>query len=378
MGLVCRKRIWASAIALAVATALLPAGASGESLTEQAHRLAGEHLRRMGSGYSASIDEQRRIVYVSALDSAHLEQTATLLALWADAMEKAMGWPRPAWNVTVLLPTNADYARLTPSKHAAGFYVPKDRTLTSIDRGDVLIHEFIHALHHADQAASGHPHPIWISEGLATLFSHARLDDTGLHPLPASRLASLRKALADNKTFSLRQLLDMEPEEFVKNSQVCYAQARHLLLYLHTQGKLREFYGVYRETYDDDPTGALALEKVFRTKLYVIEEDWKKWALSLEDPAEDAALQASLGVQVQDVRGGGVRVAALQAGKAAATADRLAPGDVIVSFNGRRVENWVDLTRLVASTGANQTVSIQVLRAGQSLTIRQPLGAAAR
>jgi len=48
--------------------------------------------------------------------------------------------------------------------------------------GSILTHEFTHALHFADQEGRGQEHPIWIAEGLATLFESSKL--LGGHAVP--------------------------------------------------------------------------------------------------------------------------------------------------------------------------------------------------
>lgn len=64
----------------------------------------------------------------------------------------------------------------------------------------------------------------------------------------------------------------------------------------------------------------------------------------------------------------GAFIATVRSGGAAAHAG-LQPGDIVVSFNGERVETFDDLTRTVANSAPGTTVHLGVLRNGRVLQV---------
>ena len=49
------------------------------------------------------------------------------------------------------------------------------------------------------------------------------------------------------------------------------------------------------------------------------------------------------------------------------------PGDVIVSFNGQRVESSEAFTKLLSDTKIGTTATIEVLREGRRMTLKVPV-----
>ena len=377
------NRIAAMTAACAVLWALAPVapaapaaeGKAGD-LDAQAQQTAAEQLAAFGKGYRARVDGSRRVVFVSALDDRHLDKTLQLLTAFTDAFRRTLGASEPAWNVTVVLPIVDDFNRLQkPFPDCVGFYDPRTRRLVSIDRGRTLLHEFTHALHHADAAAAGQSHPLWVTEGLATLFETSRITPSGLEPETDGRLLSVRKAVFNKKPIPLKDLLTMGPQAFMKDAALAYAEARYLMHYLHHRDRLADFYKRFKATCGSDPAGVKALEAALGSRLYVLEPAWHQWVLSLRMPmAEDRSQDARLGLQVQnDARG--VKVVGVVPGSAAQLAGRIRVGDVIAKFNGREVTNPVEYIAAVRDAGAMQTVKVELFRHGRPMTVIQPLGA---
>ncbi|HUT01562.1 MAG TPA: hypothetical protein VM031_03845, partial [Phycisphaerae bacterium] len=111
-------------VVLAAALAGGPAAArAATDLGAQARQIARHQVEKFGKGYATRIDHNRHIVYVSALDDGHLRETIQLLSSFTDAYRRALPSTRPAWNVTVVLPTVDDYKKLPlPFPDCAGFY----------------------------------------------------------------------------------------------------------------------------------------------------------------------------------------------------------------------------------------------------------------
>jgi serine protease Do len=85
-------------------------------------------------------------------------------------------------------------------------------------------------------------------------------------------------------------------------------------------------------------------------------------------PVTPEARQAA---RLDDSRG--ALVAEIVSGSPAATAG-LKPGDVIVAFQGERIQNPHDLTRRVAGTPPGAKVTVRVARAGGETSVEATLG----
>ncbi len=331
-------------------------------------------LEQFGEGYVGRYDAERRIVYVSALDDDHFRETARLLAACTDAQRKTLLAAPLPWRLTVILPTADDYAPLAPAEDVRGFYEPAERTLISVDRGRVLIHEFTHALHHAEMAAARQRHAPWVCEGIATLFEHCEIADGELAPLVGRRLIALRHTIRRDELIPLAELVTLTGEQFTDEGRRTYPEARYLLLYLHEQGKLAEWYTAYKDGFEDDPTGRRALQAVLKKPLGQIEDDWLEWIDGLELPwGEAGSDEGRLGLRFKAHRRGAEVIEVLDGG-AAQRAGRIEVGDVITEFNGVEIANPAVLAAAIREAGAMQTVTVTVRRGGRKVTLRQPLG----
>ncbi len=364
--------------ACALAIALSAATADNDALKGQAAKIVDKQLDEFGDAYTAKTDLNRRLVYISALDKEHLSQMRELLERFTDAQRKTLLSEPAPWIITVILPTVEDYKPLAPRKEVTGFYRPTDRTLTAIDRGRVLLHEFTHALHHADAAAAGQRHPIWIWEGLATLFEAADIETDGLRPRTDLRLTTLQRAIRKENLIDLEDFTQTDVKDFMERTQLCYAQARYLMLYLYQRGKLQKWYRLYKRGYDNDKTGKKALEEALGEDIDDIQKDWVAWAKELKLPlGETRTTQARLGAMVKN-HSKGVKVVGLIKSSPAARAGRLKVGDVITSLNNHDTPNIGKYLGAIQAAAANQTITIKLIRNGRKKTIRQPLGQGGR
>lgn len=365
----------ATLLCVALLVSGLSSAAEPEALQAEATKIAREQLQRFGKGYTASIDPSRRLIFVSALDDKHLRRTVGMLAGYADALRKELFNRRAQWNITIVLPTADDYKPLAPRADASGFYRPADHTLISVDRGRVLLHEFTHALHHADAAPQ--MHPIWIAEGLAALYENCNFGPTSIDAQVDWRLPLLQEAIRTKKAIPLHRLLKMDRKPFLARADLCYAQARYLMLYLQQRNLLRQWYQAYKAGYEDDATGRKAIESQLKKNLFAIESDWHKWVGLLKAPwGEGRAGRGRLGLRVQS-HSQGVKVMGFIPGSTAEKAGRIQIGDVITKFNGHRTGNPGEFVGAVQAAGANQTVKVELLRHGRRMTVMQTLGAPA-
>ena len=205
----------------------------------------------------------------------------------AEALHADLFQELPKAYVTVLMPTAADYRKLVRSKNVPGVYIDSIRTLVVREWGYVLTHEFTHALHAADRAPLGQTHAVWITEGLGAMTEAADFADGHLALRDNPRFGDLRYSAARKAVIPLERLVTMDQREFVKRPNLTYGQSGYVMLYLWEHKLLREFYDACKETYDEDPTGRAALEKVTKMKIADFHAHWRDWlATRVRKPGE--------------------------------------------------------------------------------------------
>ncbi len=159
----------------------------------------------------------------------------------------------------------------------------------------------------------------------------------------------------------------------MKQPELCYAESRYLMLYLHHCGKLADWYANYLGTFEKSPSGKAALEKTFKKKLDRIERKWLEWVKGLRLPfGEMKSFQARLGMQLKDTPSG-VKVAGFLPGSAAQRSGQIKKGDTIRKFNGKTVKKAIEVIAEIHRLSAMQTITIELYRNNRSITIHQPL-----
>lgn len=137
-----------------------------------------------------------------------------------------------------------------------------------------MVHELTHALMSEDFPEA----PIWLAEGMASLYEHCRAEGDVLRGDDNWRLPELKTALETGTLTPLSVLLSMSPPVFrgAKES-LNYAQSRYFCKYLEELGVLPTVYKEFRNRYSEDPTGAKFIAKACGKPLQNIEESWKRW-----------------------------------------------------------------------------------------------------
>lgn len=166
-----------------------------------------------------------------------------------------------------------------------GFYRPHGRVvIANLATGTgTMIHELTHALVDFDFPKLAD----WFNEGLASLHEACRYQtdasgDLHLQGLTNWRLPGLQKLIANRTLRPTRTMIAVNdfrgPLEGAN-----YAHARYLCLYLQQQGKLAEFYRVYRVNRTDDPLGEASLAKVLEITDWVeFDRDYWQWVIALK------------------------------------------------------------------------------------------------
>jgi len=162
-----------------------------------------------------------------------------------------------------------------------GYYKPSEKTmLMNINTGTgTLVHEMTHALARYDFPDI----PSWFNEGLGSLYERCSLNNKTILGYVNWRLPALQDALADKSYTSIERLMKTNWEEFYGDgSDVNYAQARYLCMYLQEQGLLKKYYQNFRDTYNDDNTGITQIEKITGKSISQLDADYVAWVKTLK------------------------------------------------------------------------------------------------
>ncbi|MCH8507362.1 MAG: PDZ domain-containing protein [Phycisphaerales bacterium] len=274
----------------------------------------------------------------------------------------------------VILPDRAEFARWAISAFGPGVretlstvggaYDHNRRSLVAQDLGATLRHELVHVLHWRDMSRLGQHHAAWIQEGLASLVEDYDLTDDSrtngsLTPVPSWRTNIVKRLRNARRLTPLEELAETSMARLTTNRPLAqYAQSRAVMLFLLDRGKLTEFYRTYTETFDDDPTGLTALRDTLGHESQGdLEQAYQRWIDSLPMVAETGSdLPATLGVEVQNGDGTGVRVSALPIGARQRTG--LSVGSFITAINDRPTRDLHELIRVLADYAPGDTVTV--------------------
>ena len=137
-----------------------------------------------------------------------------------------------------------------------------------------MVHELTHALMSDDFPEA----PIWLAEGMASLYEHCRAEGDVLKGDDNWRLPELKTALEKGELTPLPVLLAMTPQVFRSaRESLNYAQSRYFCKYLEELGLLPDVYKDFRDRYRQDPSGAKFIVKAFGKPLDLVEASWKRW-----------------------------------------------------------------------------------------------------
>ena len=328
--------------------------------------------RQFGEEYIYEIDVKNKLIFATNTDERTLEALRKNLVAQAEAQWKDLFAHKPEQYVSVVLPSVEDFKEIVSQPGVGGFYNHSNRILICQRLGQVMTHEFTHALHNADQDPTGQEHAIWLTEGLATLYEAAQFEGEGeqrkLVPADNFRLPFLQRGARMKRLIPLDRLIKMDQKPFVSNATYAYGQAGSLLLYLHEQGQLRKFYEEYKETFDQDSSGKIALESVTGKPLAQLEKDWLAWMVQRKGPPMNTGVDGPvLGVRFGEANDGLMIDEMVVGGPA--ERDGIKVGDVVVGINDTEVRDQQSLIPLLAGLKPGDEVAVQVRRGDQYVTV---------
>jgi hypothetical protein len=146
-----------------------------------------------------------------------------------------------------------------------------------------LTHELVHPIVEADFPKA----PIWINEGIASLFEAPTLGPKrgeihGMKNWRLPRLLSGMRSRDERYHARLDSLFGMTDEAFRGPlEKLHYATARYVCQWLDARGWLWPFYHAWRDGYDTDRTGAKAFERITGMSPALATTTWTAWVHAL-------------------------------------------------------------------------------------------------
>lgn len=171
-----------------------------------------------------------------------------------------------------------DYLGQWPPSQS-GYYAPKRHAvLVNADAGyGAVIHEAAHPI----IDASFPDCPVWLDEGIASWLEH--VEPAGPRPIADDPdRERLQRRLAQGRLPSLAALtVSTGPEFYADPQRVAYSQARHLVLYLVSEGLLAGYLDEIQDRIVQDPTGMTTLRDITDDGQNPLQARWERFALGI-------------------------------------------------------------------------------------------------
>jgi len=336
-------------------------------------RALAELREQFGAKYLYEVDEEQKLIFAIGSDQATLDAVKAALNIQARTQAADLFSHKPDEFIRVVVPTLADYRKLMPQRGIPGIYEDESRTLLAEQLGQVMTHEFTHALHAADQRMLGQEHPIWLREGLASMYEAGEVEEGRLIPRDNFRLAYVQQAARRNALLPLEKMVKLSGHDFANGPNLSYGQTSSLLLYLYDKKLLRKFYEVYKASYQTDRTGAIALEETTGMKLPELQKTWTAWMLERKPPQ----MKGTIGGPYLGIHFGqtidGLRVMMVIPASAAAKAG-IKNGDVLVGLDDHEVRDYASFSPLLSSHKPGDEVKLKLRRDGKYFDVPVVLG----
>jgi hypothetical protein len=350
-----------------------PARTSRRQAPDPLARWKDEH----GDAYRYEVLPERGLAFATSLDEASHARMRDMLERLERHLLKAYFERPPEDPALIAIVRPADASKYLDRPEVRGMYLHDARRLVARDTGQSLTHEFVHLLHFADMERRSQRHPIWIQEGLASLYEDYTLDEDGrveFHPNIRFNIA--RKQVVSRTAREWKELFAMSGERFMQDAERHYPQVRAIFEFFARERKLEAFYKALLETSRDDPSGVRAVERAFGEPLAKVEARWRIW-MTERGEIDDRVSRgdASLGISVDDA-GDGARIRSFVIGSASRAAG-LRVGDVIFSVAGVPVRNRDELMLAVARLKLGEAVEVRYRRSGadqSTMVTPRPLG----
>jgi len=235
------------------------------------------HRRFGDAGYRYEVDTSRRLIIVSSLDEAAHADMRSMLERQTDHLEQTL-FSGTRGHVLVIIPNREDAAGLLTRKHVSGLYNHRRRELVTLGHPRAVRHELAHAIHHGHMDAVGQDHPLWIQEGLASVYEDYEIDDDStVRFLRNDRSEQVQTLAANEWLMTWAELVGLQPAAMRKEAFRVYPQLRSVMRFIADEGHLESWYRLYVEGFDTDPTGVKAMELAFGQPIEDVEAAWHRW-----------------------------------------------------------------------------------------------------
>jgi hypothetical protein len=340
---------------------------------KDAERAVASLRAQLGNKYLFDLDAEAKLIFAANTDAQTLAAVKKWLGMQARSQWAQLFEHRPDQYVAIVLPSAEDYRKIIKRPGVEGIYVHGSRMLIAKRLGQVMTHEFTHALHAGDLDPIGQEHPIWIVEGLASMFEAGQFEGETLVPKDNYRLWYLRAAARMNKLIPLEKLITWDQKQFIGNPNMAYGQASSVMLYLYEQGLLRQFYDGYKADFAKDPSGKWTLERITGKTIREFDRDWQAWMVRRTPPPTNTGPDgAFLGVQFAQGNDGLKIEQVVPQGPAAAAGVKV--GDVIVGMNELDVRDQQSLVPLLKEFKPGDSVVFKLRRGEAYLDLPLKLG----
>ena len=257
------------------------------------------------SAYRIEPSAELHVNFLTALDDTALNSIARSLQAQDDLLKRELFGNPPRHSVLIAILNASEAADHGRDSHTPGVYRHRSRELITIDTGRSLRHEFVHVLHHSHMDDLGQEHPLWIQEGLASLFEEYTLSADGSVRFTPNDRQNIAKRMA--RTGELMRWSDLMAVSKLKSPHDAaqfYSQLRSFFRFMVERELLKPWYADYTMHFDDDNSGLIALERVFGLSMGEIDRNWRAWLdeqptivnqvmIEKSRPAEGAALPAA-------------------------------------------------------------------------------------
>lgn len=235
---------------------------------------------RAGAGYASAVVPP--FVVVGSGGAEAVRADAQVVAWARDLLQRELFTRQPGAILTVwTFPDEGSYRSgvsaifgTTPST-PYGYYSPCRRALVmNVGYGyGTMVHELVHAF----MDASFPDAPVWLNEGLGSLYeAPSCVDDSGVEDADLGcaargrlrgrvnwRLAALARAIAEGRAPTWERMADAGRFAFDgKEGPLLYAASRYTLYWLQEKGLLVAYFRAFQRDHDRDPTGLATLRAI--------------------------------------------------------------------------------------------------------------------
>jgi len=242
---------------------------------------------RAGGGFESAVVGPFVLVASGPMPRAVREEAAQTI-LWARELLRADFFARdPGAMLTVwVFPDEESYMRGTSSVLGItpdtpyGFYRPCSHALV-VNAGygyGTLVHEMVHAYMDGDFPSA----PVWLKEGLASLFEAPREEGGHMRGATNWRLLALQSAIAEGRAPTFARMAGGGRGDFSgKKGPLLYAMARYLCFYLQERGLLLHYYRAFRARASNDGSGLATLQDTTGRDLAALRVEWERFVRDL-------------------------------------------------------------------------------------------------